>query len=184
VVTIQWSKLKLRSSYRQQGFSNRFAGLSLNAIQQFHCTTNMFLYFNKKFGLCSGSREMERCHREGQNLWPLKEVQCLEEEENKKFGSRDELHNVASNVAYYQIYVAYVSFIFLSFILLYYNRIPVKTGCSTSRGMHTKVWKPCSTTPYVNIYDIQTCKFRKPIEIICHLRLKQKHGLCISNGNL
>jgi hypothetical protein len=76
VVTIQWSKLKLCSSYQQQGFSNHFAGMSLNGIQQFQYTTNMFLYFNKKFG------------------------------------SSDESHNVASNAAYYQIYVAYVSFTF------------------------------------------------------------------------
>jgi hypothetical protein len=77
--------------------------MSLNGIQQFQYTTNMFLYFNKKFG------------------------------------SSDESYNVASNAAYYQIYVAYVSFIFLSFILLYYNHIPVNNGWSTIKGRHTKV---------------------------------------------
>jgi len=58
---------------------------------------------------------------------------------NKKHGGRDELYNVASNVAYYQIYVAFVSLFFFSFIPFYYNRIPVNNGWSTSRGMHTKV---------------------------------------------
>jgi hypothetical protein len=34
---------------------------------------------------------------------------------NTKSDSRDELYNVASNAAYYQIYVAYISFIFSYF---------------------------------------------------------------------
>jgi hypothetical protein len=53
--------------------------MPLNGIQQFQCTTNTFLYLNKKSD------------------------------------SMDELYNVASNAAYYQIYVVYVSLIFFKF---------------------------------------------------------------------
>jgi hypothetical protein len=58
--------------------------MSLNGIKKFQCITNMFLYYNKKYG------------------------------------GRDELYNVASSVAYYQIYVAYVSLIFFFLVLSFF----------------------------------------------------------------
>jgi hypothetical protein len=53
----------------------------------------------------------------------IKKFQCITNMflySNKKYDKKDELHNVASNAAYYQIYVAYVSLIFflvLSFFI-------------------------------------------------------------------
>jgi hypothetical protein len=52
----------------------------------------------------------------------------------------DELYNVASSAAFWQIYVTSVSFIFKIFIIVYisvfYGRIPVNIGWSTSCDRH------------------------------------------------
>jgi len=55
-----------------------------------------------------------------------------------------ELYNVASCVAYWQIYVAYVLFVFLNFYafyisIFYYDRLPVNNGWRTNSGTRTTV---------------------------------------------
>jgi hypothetical protein len=56
-----------------------------------------------------------------------------------------ELCNVASYVAYWQICVAYVLFVFLNFFLFifqfffYYDRLPVNNGWGTKSGTRTTV---------------------------------------------
>lgn len=75
----------------EQEFSDVSAGIPLNKIQQFQCTTNLVCIEIKKLKLETLS------------------------------DSGDEWYNIVSSAAYWQIYVAYVLFIFSIFSLLFFS---------------------------------------------------------------